>query len=109
VLNVTDGEGFTALGLACRDLKCEAGQGLISLGCNVDKLSNDRHPAYLVGKALHEKYIVSPVDAMTLESVTLLIKTILEKSIVDHKADEYVSREALEKFSGIAYLINLPL
>jgi hypothetical protein len=99
VLNAADREGYTALGLACRDLKCEAGQALVNAGVNVDKLSCDRHPAYLAGKALSD---LETFDAVTLENVTAMIDYILKKSTVDHMADEYISRDTISRVSGIA-------
>lgn len=38
-LDATNGEGFTALGMACRALQFEIGLALIEAGVNVDKLS----------------------------------------------------------------------
>jgi ankyrin repeat protein len=70
VLNATDGEGNTALGLACQELKREAAKCLILAGCYVDKLSSN------------------PIDAVTLENMTAFVASIVRKCKVDHKANK---------------------
>jgi hypothetical protein len=84
-LNATNGDGSTAFGMACRDMKCEAAKYLINAGVDVDKLSCKLHPAFLVDEAMKSK----SVDSVSLENMGLLLVSILERSKVDHQAQPY--------------------